>query len=64
MVEPSYPADAHDFASDAEELERIDSAATEAPKGAVVVSAIAVAALLVGWLLLYFWIFIPRGTVG
>lgn len=64
MAEESYPAQVHDYPSDAEELERIDAAASEAPRGAAVISAIAVAALLVGWLILYFFVFIPRGTVG
>ena len=63
MVEPSYPAEAHDYASDAEELGYVDAAMDEAPRGAIVISAIAVALLLVGWLILYF-VFIPRGTVG
>jgi hypothetical protein len=64
LAEESYPATAHDFSSDAEELERIDAAGSEAPMGAAAISAVAVAALLVGWLILYFFVFIPRGTVG
>ncbi len=64
MAEESYPAIDHDYRSDAEELERIDAAATEAPRGAVTLSAMAVAGLLLGWLILYFFVFIPRGTVG
>jgi hypothetical protein len=64
VADESYPSYAHDFASDAEELERIDAAASESPRGAVAISAIAVLALLIGWLILYFFVFIPRGTVG
>lgn len=64
MTEPAYPADAHDYSSDAEELERVDAAMTASPGGAIVVSAIAVGLLMVGWLLIYLLIFIPRGTVG
>ncbi len=64
MAKESYPASAHDYSSEAEELERIDIAAQEAPRGALVISAIAVGALLAGWLILYFFVFIPRGTVG
>ena len=64
MVEPSYPESAHDYASDSEELERLEAALHEAPKGALVVSAIAVGLLLVGWLGLYFLVFLPRGSVG
>ena len=36
----------------------------EAPRGALVVSLIAVGLLLVGWLGLYFLVFLPRGSVG
>jgi hypothetical protein len=55
LAEESYPAAAHDYASDAEELE---------PRGALVLSLIAVGLLLIGWLGIYFLVFIPRGTVG
>ncbi len=64
MAETSYPADPHDYASDAEEMERLDDALEEAPRGALVVAAIAVGLLIVGWLGLYFLVFLPRGTVG
>ena len=64
MTEPSYPDAAHDYASDGEELERIDAAMTGAPSGALVVSAISVGLLLVCWLAIYILVFIPRGTVG
>ena len=64
MTEDAYPATAHDYSSDAEELERIDAAMTDSPGGAIVVSAISVGLLMVGWLVLYFFVFIPRGTVG
>lgn len=64
MAEEAYPASVHDYANDAEELERIDAAASEAPKGALILSALSVAGLLVGWLILYVFVFIPRGTVG
>jgi cytochrome c oxidase subunit IIa family protein len=64
MAEPSYPTDLHDCGSDAEELERLDAAMDETPRGALVVSAIAVGLLLIGWLGLYFLVFLPRGSVG
>jgi hypothetical protein len=64
MTEPSYPAGPHDYASDGEELERLDAALEQAPRGALLLSLIAVGLLLVGWLGLYFLVFIPRGTVG
>ena len=34
------------------------------PQGALAVSVIAVALLMVCWLAIYFFIFLPRGTVG
>ena len=64
MIEPSYPQSANDYASDAAELERLEAAMNEAPKGALIVSAIAVGLLLAGWLGLYFLVFLPRGSVG
>ena len=64
MAETSYPTGPHDYASDAEEMERLDDALEEAPRGALVVAAIAVGLLIVGWLGLYFLVFLPRGTVG
>ena len=34
------------------------------PMGALVVAAIAVALLFIGWLAFYFLLFLPRGSVG
>lgn len=64
MVESSYPTKVHDYSTDAEELERLETSLGEAPRGALVVSAIAVGLLIVGWLGLYFLVFLPRGPVG
>ena len=64
MTEPAYPVTRHDFADDAEEHDRLEAALEGGPKGAVAVSLIAVALLMVGWLGIYFLVFIPRGTVG
>lgn len=64
MTEPAYPRSRHDYAGDAEELERLESAMEGTPKGAVLVSAIAVGLLLLCWLAIYIFIFLPRGTVG
>ena len=64
MSDPAYPVTRHDFAGDAEELERLEAALESGPKGAVAVSLIAVALLMVGWLGMYFLVFLPRGTVG
>lgn len=64
MAEASYPEGPHDWASDPEELERLEAAMDETPRGALAVSLIAVGLLLVGWLGLYFLVFLPRGSVG
>lgn len=34
------------------------------PIGALVVASIAVAILFIGWVALYFFLFIPRGPIG
>lgn len=64
MTNEAYPATAHDYATDAEEIERVEGALEEAPRGALVVSGIAVGLLIIGWLGIYFLVFLPRGTVG
>ncbi|HEY6048193.1 MAG TPA: hypothetical protein VIV07_04005 [Sphingomicrobium sp.] len=64
MAEPSYPAGPHDYSSGKAELEQLEAAMDETPRGAIVVSLIAVGLLMIGWLGLYFLVFIPRGSVG
>ena len=64
MTEPSYPSGAHDYANDAEERRALESAMDGTPRGALVVSGIAVGLLMLGWLFVYFVIFLPRGMVG
>jgi len=64
MAEESLTSGAHDYSSDAEELERLEAAMEQTPRGAVVVSGIAVGLLILCWLLIYIFVFLPRGTVG
>lgn len=64
MAESAYPLTRHDHPTDAEELERLEAAMEQAPRGAVAVSAIAVGLLLICWLAMYIFVFLPRGTVG
>jgi hypothetical protein len=64
MADLGYPAGRHDYDDDAEELERVEGAMDAGPKGALAVSGIAVALLLLGWFFVYLFIFLPRGTVG
>jgi hypothetical protein len=64
MTEPAYPHSRHDYPTDAEELERLESAMEVTPNGAILVSAIAVGLLLLCWFAVYIFVFLPRGTVG
>ena len=64
MNEPAYPSTRHDYASDAEALERLEAATETSPRGALALSGVAVALMLIGWLGLYFLVFLPRGTIG
>lgn len=64
MTEPAYPLTRHDYSSDAEELKRVEAAMEQTPRGAVMVSAIAVGLLVLCWLAIYVFVFLPRGTVG
>jgi hypothetical protein len=40
------------------------AALSNGPVGALVISAIAVAILFIGWILFYFFLFMPRGSIG
>jgi hypothetical protein len=64
MTESAYPTRRHDYSGDQEELERLEEAMHSGPRGAVAVSGIAVGLLLLCWLAIYLFVFLPRGTVG
>ena len=64
MTDPAYPTTDHDHASDDEELRHLEQALEGGPRGAVTVSGIAVGLLLLCWLAIYAFVFLPRGTVG
>jgi hypothetical protein len=64
MTEPAYPTTSHDYSSDAEELEKLEEAMRGGPAGALAVSGVAVGLLLLGWFVIYLFVFLPRGTVG
>jgi hypothetical protein len=64
LDEDSYPAGWHDWTSDAEELGKVEAALDVAPRGALAVSGIAVGLLIACWLIIYVFVFLPRGTVG
>ena len=42
----------------------LKAAMAEVPKGTIAVAGTAVALLLIGWFLIYFLVFLPRGSVG
>ena len=44
--------------------EQLSTALEETPRGAFALAGLTTGALLLAWLLLYFFVFIPRGTVG
>jgi hypothetical protein len=50
--------------SEGPEAARLEEALKVAPRGAMALAALAVAVLMLCWLLIYFFAFIPRGTVG
>ena len=64
MAEEAYPAGQHDYALDADELERLEAAMEEAPRGALAISGLSVGLLTLSWLFIYVFVFLPRGTVG
>lgn len=41
-----------------------DHVMREVPKGAVAVAGVAVGTLMLAWLAIYFFVFLPRGMVG
>lgn len=42
----------------------LTSALREVPRGAFAVAGVAVGLLLLAWLAMYFFVFLPRGPVG
>ena len=46
------------------ELAQLEAAMDETPRGALVVAGIAVGLLILCWLIIYVFVFLPRGTVG
>jgi hypothetical protein len=48
----------------AEEQAALERAMAEVPRGAIAVAGTAVGLLLIGWFLIYFLVFLPRGSVG
>ena len=47
-----------------DDLEALEEALKEAPRGAIAVAGTAVLLLMLGWFTIYLFVFLPRGTVG
>jgi hypothetical protein len=41
-----------------------DGRLTDVPRGALALAGITVGLLLIAWFLIYFFVFLPRGSVG
>lgn len=44
--------------------EEIDRALAQTPKGAFALAGVTVGSLMLAWVALYLFVFVPRGTVG
>ena len=51
-------------ADDDDDLAALDEARKEAPRGAIAVAGTAVILLMLCWLAIYLFVFLPRGSVG
>jgi hypothetical protein len=65
-TEEPHSSAAHSTAHVAAPIEADEAAQAlrNGPMGAFVVASIAVGLLLIGWLLFYFFLFMPRGPIG
>jgi hypothetical protein len=68
---PDEPNKAHPSAAAATEhvaatfdAETAAAALKDGPRGALLLASVSVGLLFIGWLLFYFLLFIPRGSVG
>jgi hypothetical protein len=59
-------SDARQSGDDADGVTReaLDAVMDEVPKGALALSALTVGLLMLAYFLIYFFVFVPRGTVG
>ena len=49
---------------DDDDLEALEEALNETPRGAIAVAGTAVLLMMLGWWVIYLFVFLPRGTVG
>ena len=60
---PLEPAEDRPAGSE-EELAALERALQDAPRGAIALAGSAVILLMICWLAIYLFVFLPRGTVG
>ncbi|MDO1559540.1 hypothetical protein Q0812_08880 [Brevundimonas sp. 2R-24] len=63
MVEEPHPTSVVED-DDGLSQSQIDEAMRETPKGAFALAGLTVGLLIVAWLAIYIFVFLPRGTVG
>jgi hypothetical protein len=57
-------AAARDRVTDPADARAVAEALKHGPRGALLLAAIAVGLLFIGWLAFYFLLFLPRGSIG
>jgi hypothetical protein len=50
--------------TEADEANEMEAALTQVPRGALALAGTAVGLLMLAWLLIYLFVFLPRGQVG
>ena len=61
---PDVPPRARQSAALPIEVQQAAKDLADGPKGAMIVAGIAVGILFLGWLAFYFFLFLPRGSIG
>ncbi len=54
----------YDPTDEDDDLEALEAALKEVPRGAIAVAGTAVTLLILCWLAIYLFVFLPRGSVG
>jgi hypothetical protein len=47
-----------------DDLEALEEALKETPRGAIAVAGTAVLLMMLGWWIIYLFVFLPRGSIG
>ena len=62
--EHSTAAASKEHVAEAIDAEMVIAALSSGPRGALALASISVGLLFIGWLLFYFLLFMPRGSIG